>query len=472
MRDFDLRHIESLVSGEFPAQVSAWLATYLVHGLCLFAIAALGTRVIKSVRGVEQLWRAALFGPLVTASLQLGAGFSPALGHWELPGSEVRTVTIDAAAPASIAAEPRSYEEREALHLARLEQLSGDLAQLSTVEEQPTSPASAAETAYQARFTRRGWGATIGLWAVAAGIAVLMLRALLEAIRMHSLGRHARLMSGPVIDAVDTLRQRAGIRRSIRVEVAEQGSSPYATGLLFPRIVLPRRALTELNGPSLQAMLAHEMGHVARLDPLWTAAARSVAALFFFSPLNWFLVRRLEITAEYCCDEFAVNATGNEVALARCLTAVAEWIMGPSHAGQVEARPACPMAHRNSPLKYRVNRILDTDGLPAKPLGLLRWVGAAVVLTTAMAAPGFAAKQTGPIPLEAAYVLEEPVSPIAALSSSIEQLQGDIQTLIVLAAEREVPHATIRRLTRLHVRAIQVRSIAERLKSRLPQSKH
>lgn len=482
MKGFDLQHITSFVDGEFPAQVSAWLATYFVHGVCLFVVAVLATRVIKSARGVEQLWRAALFGPLVTASLQLGAGFSPAFGHWELPGSDARAIVVDTMVSVPESTEPAAIALKEALILARLEKLTGDLAQLTTVTEQPAPPAAtpvAAVESYRVGISPKQWGSIIGLWMVAAGIAMLMLRALLEAIRMHSLGQRTRLMSGPVVDAVHTLRQRAGIRRTIRVEVTEQGSSPYATGVLFPRVVLPKRALAELDGPSLQAMLAHEMGHVARFDPLWTAAARSIAALFFFQPLNWFMVRRLDESAEYCCDEFAVNVTGNEVALARCLTTVAEWIIGVPGAAQA-ARPACPMAHRNSPLGSRVHRILATDGLPTKPLGVLRLAGGAIVLATAMAAPGFAARQVPPAVVEGApapMIIEatlfsppEPASPAStfeALNGSIELLQEQIRALIELAAQREVPDTTVERLKMLHVRAMRFRSFVDQLESRM-----
>ncbi|MFT6107818.1 MAG: hypothetical protein ACJA2W_000727 [Planctomycetota bacterium] len=217
----------------------------------------------------------------------------------------------------------------------------------------------------------------------------------------------------------------------------------------------------------MQAMLAHEIGHVARFDPLWTAAARSVAALFFFQPLNWLMVKRLDESAEYCCDEFAVDVTGNEVALARCLATVAEWIVG----GSTSVRAACPMAHRNSPLASRVNRILATDGLPAGPLGPLRWMGGAAVLATALAAPGFAARS---LPLMTPVLIEEPTSmgvlvhssPLEALEFSVVQLVGEIEELIVVASEREVHGTTIQRLRSLQSRAQRVLMFAQVLQEK------
>lgn len=460
--------LTAFLDGDVPGQISAWLATYLVHGVCLFLLAAVAVRFIKSARCAEQLWRAALFGPLVTASLQLGAGLQPALGHWELPGRDALVAEVEAPA---IENELDALQLREAAILARLAELGDQLAVVTDASSEvigertdDKEPALAAPAPVR---NGMGLGSLLAVIALAAGIAALMLGALLEAIRIHRLGERARLMSGPVVDTVQSLARRASIRRSIRVEVTPSGSSPFATGVFFPRIVVPQRALTQLDAASMQAMLAHEIGHVARFDPLWTAAARSVAALFFFQPLNWLMVKRLDESAEYCCDEFAVDVTGNEVALARCLATVAEWIVG----GSTSVRAACPMAHRNSPLASRVNRILATDGLPAGPLGPLRWMGGAAVLATALAAPGFAARS---LPLVTPVLIEEPTSmgvlvhssPLEALEFSVVQLVGEIEELIVVASEREVHSTTIQRLRSLQIRAQRVLMFAQVLQEK------
>ncbi|MEM8713420.1 MAG: M56 family metallopeptidase, partial [Planctomycetota bacterium] len=379
------------VGGTAPTLISAWLGTYLVHGVLLFLIALFTARWIRSARMTEQLWRAALFGPLVTASLQLGAGFQPALGRWQLPLDQSVTkadrleIATDQSQALSIS---NALELKEATLVARLARLTGSLTEVTG--EGPHGQEAAASLSAPAASSvpsRQPLGSLVALIALTFGLAALMIRAALEAIRMQRLGRRRRLMSGPAVAIVDDLVDQAGLARKVTLEVTDQGESPFATGLVFPKIVLPARALDELDPSSLRAMLAHEIGHVARLDPLWTAAARSISALFFFQPLNWILVKRLDESAEYCCDEFAVNVTGNEVALARCLATVAEWLVG----SETRVRAACPMAHKRSPLAERVNRILATDGEPTRPLGLLRCLGGAAVMATAVAAPGFSA---------------------------------------------------------------------------------
>ena len=155
---------------------------------------------------------------------------------------------------------------------------------------------------------------------------------------------------------------------------------------------------------------------------------------------------------------------------------VAEWIVGTPSTGEAAARPACPMAHRRSPLGSRVNRILATGGQPAKPLGLIRWAGGAAVLTAALAAPGFAAKNTRTIEVDASFVpgaMEvvhtSPKAAFAALASSIDELQEEIRALIALAATRDVAPSTTRRLRALQLHAMQIRSVASQIERRQQQ---
>lgn len=456
------------IDGAAPAMISAWLGTYLVHGVLLFVVAALAARWMRSARMTEQLWRAALFGPLVTASLQLGAGFQPALGHWQLPTEPNARAVVEANSEPE---QPHAFkisselELREATLVARLSSLTGSLTELtgsgSSADE--ITEALPANSVTESLRSPARLGSALALLALVLGLAALTLRAALEAIRMQRLGQRRRLMSGPAIAVTDDLVSRAGLTRRVTLEVTDQGESPFATGLLFPKIVLPARALEDLDPSSLRAMLAHEIGHVARLDPLWTAAARSISALFFFQPLNWVLVKRLDESAEYCCDEFAVNVTGNEVALARCLATVAEWLVG----SEARVRAACPMAHKQSPLAERVDRILATDGEPARPLGLLRGLGGAAVVATAMAAPGFSAPATTATPKPVAVELTldaseaaAPLSTFGTLAASLKELQVEVLALLEMASERDVPERTIERLAYLYERAGTISALA------------
>src|SRR5260370_15011272 len=64
----------------------AWLLTYLLHSTLLLGLAWLASKPLArwSVAAEETMWRLALVGALLTASLQLAAGWEPAAGRWRL----------------------------------------------------------------------------------------------------------------------------------------------------------------------------------------------------------------------------------------------------------------------------------------------------------------------------------------------------------------------------------------------------
>jgi len=201
-------------------------------------------------------------------------------------------------------------------------------------------------------------------------------------------------------------RAERGAPRSVRLSVSDELSSPIALGILWPEIVVPRRALSELSRPLARALVAHELAHHARRDPLWTWLAHTVATLFALQPLNRVARRELVATAELLADDLAVEWTNDGVGLAQCLAEVAGWL-GPRD----RAVPALAMVRTKDShgLRRRVERALER---PAEgnaryfgPLALV--VGGAV----ALAAPGLALVARAPrasAPHAAARPVAEP----------------------------------------------------------------
>ena len=64
-------------------------------------------------------------------------------------------------------------------------------------------------------------------------------------------------------------------------------------------ICLPQQALTQLDAEQQAALLAHELAHVARRDPLWLLLSGALECLFFFQPLIRVASRRMQDCAEY-----------------------------------------------------------------------------------------------------------------------------------------------------------------------------
>jgi len=135
---------------------------------------------------------------------------------------------------------------------------------------------------------------------------------------------------------------------TVRVAESELISVPVTMGALCPTILLPAD-WREWNDAKLSAVLAHELSHVARRDPLTQGLSLLHRAIFWFSPLAWFLDRRLADLAEQASDEAALSCGTDRKHYARILLDFFEalhaapervWWQGVSmaKAGQAEKR--------------------------------------------------------------------------------------------------------------------------------------
>lgn len=146
-------------------------------------------------------------------------------------------------------------------------------------------------------------------WLLAAGglwSGLFVLRLARARLRIHRLPRvdDARLLA-----QVGTYARQLGIRRRVSIAVSELG--PASTTLGEPIVLLPRDA-AGWQPVTLQAVLAHELVHVARRDDVWINLSRLVAACFWWLPWLSLLPRMLEQAVEESCDDRAAELAGSD----------------------------------------------------------------------------------------------------------------------------------------------------------------
>jgi hypothetical protein len=73
-------------------------------------------------------------------------------------------------------------------------------------------------------------------------------------------------------------------------------------------------------------VLAHELAHVRRRDPLVAMLARLNRCLFWFHPLAWWLEKRLALTAEHAADDAALRVSSEKRKYAEVLLDMAETV--------------------------------------------------------------------------------------------------------------------------------------------------
>ena len=152
------------------------------------------------------------------------------------------------------------------------------------------------------------------------------------------------------------LQLRMGFERFIRYCECDRLDAPAAFGWIRPVVLLPVRALSGLTEEQIEAVIAHELAHIRRLDCFVNLFQIGVETLLFYHPAVWWVSQRIRIEREHCCDDEAVALCGDAVTYARALTMMEEW----------RTAPSLMMAANRSPLSQRVVRLLGLDGPTAK----------------------------------------------------------------------------------------------------------
>jgi len=123
---------------------------------------------------------------------------------------------------------------------------------------------------------------------------------------------------------------------------------PVTMGAIRSTILLPRN-WRDWDDSKLDAVVAHEVSHVARRDALAQRLSLLHRAIFWFSPLSWWLDKHLADLAEEASDEAALSSGINRTEYAKTLLGFFEalqtapgrvWWQGVSmaKAGQAEQR--------------------------------------------------------------------------------------------------------------------------------------
>ncbi len=367
-------------------RLGGWLFTYLLHSSLLLGLAWLITRRVAVPAAVRDIiWKSALVGGLVTASIQGGLAYEPLGGALVLPGLQSDVIgriptsrelplhewsgvlvggAVQGAAPGTV----------RAPGVVSVEAPSGSSSEAATAPTAPVRSVAGEWSRWWLPVLLESWGA------IALALSLLYLVQRRRAMRR--IGPRAPVADARLIAMLQGLRLAGGVRPQIRLTAAEGLASPVALG--HDEIVLPPAALTDLNPEQQRSMLAHELAHLARRDPAWLAAACLLERIFFLQPLNRVARVRLQEAAEYLCDDWAVTRTGSGVSLATCLVKVAEWAHTPPH-----PVPLAGMAEHRSQLVTRIHRLIEGRTMPSAPRSLWFLAGAvALVGFTAVAAPG------------------------------------------------------------------------------------
>jgi beta-lactamase regulating signal transducer with metallopeptidase domain len=130
-----------------------------------------------------------------------------------------------------------------------------------------------------------------------------------------------------VTSQLDACADAAGIASVPKILQSKLISVPVTIGAQHPAILLPEN-WREWDEAKLRAVIAHEVSHVARRDALTQHLSLLHRAIFWFSPLAWWLDRHLAELAEQASDEAALSCGTDRNDYARTLLGFFEALHG------------------------------------------------------------------------------------------------------------------------------------------------
>lgn len=182
-----------------------------------------------------------------------------------------------------------------------------------------------------------------------AGVMVFSLRSVGGVLMVERMRRReSKFVNERLRGVCLALQEKMGLQRLVKFYECSQLDAPAVVGWLRPVVMLPVSALTGLSEAQLASVIAHELAHIKRFDPLVNLFQIGVETLLFYHPGVWWLNKRIREERENCCDDMAVEVCGNPLTFAHALARMAE----------SRISPRLLMAANSRPLAARVARLL------------------------------------------------------------------------------------------------------------------
>jgi len=245
------------------------------------------------------------------------------------------------------------------------------------------------------------------------------------------------------LTALAHAQRRMGIKHGTALLATNELSSPISWGVLRPVIVLNEQALE--TSADAEAIIAHELAHVARFDWLNLLIARIATALFWFNPLVWLLARQGHQLREEAADDAVLRADV-------CNTDYAALLVGAArHEGKGLLLAANGVTTGKGSLAQRVRRILEptlrrgparlawSSGCAAAVVLIAGPVGALAPLEPE--APAAAIEIAAVAPMRAPTAAPAPTVPAAAPTAAPARAPASASRLALARAPAAAPAA-------------------------------
>ena len=163
----------------------------------------------------------------------------------------------------------------------------------------------------------------------------------------------------------------------VELLLSDDVSSPVTFGWRDPVVLLPV-SFPALSDTTRQAILCHELEHVARRDWLFTIAEELVRSVLWFHPAVWWVIGEIQLAREQTVDQAVIEMTNARGSYVDALLLMA------GASGQMDLAPAAMFLRRRH-LKRRIVEVMKEVRMSAISKTRLVFLQTAAVLMVAAA---------------------------------------------------------------------------------------
>lgn len=375
--------IDGIVAAALPlASFGGLLLAFALHATVLFGVVWAMERAgwLKHPQWAELAWRIALFGAFVSVAIEA------------VPFDALRTPSASPVVAETVATPSAMSSRVEPATRADMTRSMPTFASPSAARTTADAvvPAANVIPALALPLATDALLVVLLLWCL--GSVVLLLRVLHQMRALFRMRRRVLREGRPASAATTALL--CGLADEMGLTAPALRVLPVLDSpMVLPGVVLLPQWAESLDVAQRRAMLAHELAHLDRRDPLWRPLQRLALVPLFFHPLAWHALRRLETLAETLCDRAAAErGDGRALAecLAECLARSTRTADDRRHASfDRGAALALAMAERGDGIVPRVRTLLETPHMTLSKIPVRwRWAAAAFALFALVALPG------------------------------------------------------------------------------------
>jgi beta-lactamase regulating signal transducer with metallopeptidase domain/peptidoglycan/xylan/chitin deacetylase (PgdA/CDA1 family) len=220
----------------------------------------------------------------------------PAMTFIQFSGSPARSISADAGYEQTIPAKNDVNRPRS----QAVEAPAGDPAAIPSPGQAPFLSFASLQNFFDRNLAHR-IPLAVGLWLL--GLALFTLRLTGGIWQLHRY--KTREVSLPEADwqlKFELLCDRLGVPQPVRFLTSDLVETPIVAGWLKPVILVPAGLFLQIHPRELEIIIAHELIHIRRYDPLVNLAQSAMEILFFYHPCIWWLSAHIRKEREFAAD--------------------------------------------------------------------------------------------------------------------------------------------------------------------------